>query len=633
MEIFLENLPPRCNEQRLRNQLRDSLKELGIGAFDVLVFRNGGRGTLTVPTEVLGNRILKKYGALNSRHATQNALLRIGGKVIRLSRSRKTPDRHSLKGLYESHQKILQEEAKPQTAPIARERKFDVNGLECGVWEIMETKAPVFNSYYKLERNGQMIFGRDGVRVMFFDTTDTPLDPFDTGEPRIREMIFFPYYSMRPITVSIHGQPHVTFTLNNAPRFYYNKPVGLMEALSLMDTQQDTPKNLRSRTSSIDQGHSVFAAFCFVYRFHLRSDHAVRNLLRLGQHKGVPAIEPTNTNYTYGYAKFIDSFVKIIEYIRVEYEFSVAFQLTALFANGDLPPDVMLQLLPDVMRLVAAFGNEDTAAIIQDFHNHYLHRQDPLNRQTAFSGGRLQSDLVECARKFARQKAHNFGLREALEDDGKLAFIHHAMITPAGCYFYGPKAETQNRVLRTYTDSHDYFLRVTFAEENGDNFAYERDVNQDHIYARFRDYMIKTAGGEGGRLIIGDRVFSFLGFSGASLRNHTCWFMAPFYHKGELIDAPTLISKLGDFSHITTPGKCAARIGQAFSNTFKSIHVPTSSEIRINDVERNGRCFSDGCGTISLDMMERIWKQSPSIARSRPFVFQIRFAGMWSLIT
>ncbi|RPB21622.1 RdRP-domain-containing protein [Terfezia boudieri ATCC MYA-4762] len=638
MEIFLTNLPPKCNEPRLKNVLRAPLKELGIRAFDVHVFRKGGIGTLTVSEEEFGLKILTKYGSspnFRMRNRVPNNAIRVSGKPIVFSPSRNTPDKHSIKALRESHRKIIQEEARQDTLQDAsdeRMKKFDVQGVECGLWQMWEDKIPVFNSYYKLEKDGQIVFGRDGVRVMIYETPEP-----DDLEPQKSYMILIPYFTMEAITVGTYGLPQVTFTLSMAPRFYSIESGGLLGALSLVGGPQ--LQESRTRKSSIDAYHSVFAAFCFVYRFPLRSAQAMYDLQSLGKHKGVPPIESINTSYSSGFENFLKSFMKLLSEVP-SFPFPVAFQLTALFANGTMPPDILYALLPNIKMLMSrdeSVEKKNTASILQQFTRE-LPYQNPVDRQTAFSEKRLQSDLRECENRFKRQEAvrrkdHRLPLRNAREEDGKLAFVHHAVITPAGCYFDGPKPETQNRVLRKYADKQGHFLRVTFAEEDGDTLTYERDVDQKLIYCRFKEYMITTIDGQGGKLLIGGRVFSFLGFSGASLRNHTCWFMAPFEHEGEYIDAPALIAKLGDFSHITTPGKCAARIGQAFSNTYKSVEVPQASEKRIDDVERNARCFSDGCGTISIEMIDRIWQNDRSIARGLAFVFQIRFAGAKGVVS
>ncbi|KAF8471693.1 RNA dependent RNA polymerase-domain-containing protein [Kalaharituber pfeilii] len=632
MELFMTNVPGGVNERVAKSQLQQPLRALGIRAFDVFIFKKGGKGTLLVPTAELGQRLLAMYGAPGRQTGNpQGPVLRIKGQPIRLVPSKRPADKHAVEAIYRAHNQIIAEESRTSSEMTHqdKERRFDVEGVECGTWTIKEEPncSPLFNSYYKLERRGKMIFGRDGVRVTIFDSDGSSSEI----EPEINYVIFISYYSIESIIVSSHGRPHATFTLNIAPRFYRNiEATGLLDLISQLSLDRSTAIALRSRVSSLDQEHAIFSAFCFTYRFHLQSPAAVRNLQQLGKHKGIPEIDTLLTTYAFGYDSFIKGFLYLMGEINY-YEFAVAFQLTILLANGALPPQNIINLLPNFNSLINTFGSAETAVILQDFIS-IIPKQNPLDRRTAHADKQLQESLEECVRRYRRLKSQKFGLQNAREDDGNLASVRHAYITPAGCYFDGPKPETQNRVLRKYSDFHDYFLRVTFTEEDGDSLSYERDVSQDLIYKRFKNYMLESAG-QGGNLIIGGRVFSFLGFSGASLRNHTCWFMAPFNYKGQLIDSTALIATLGDFSHIRTPGKCAARIGQAFSNTFNSVFVPPESEQRVPDVERNGRCFSDGCGTISTAMMQRIWTEAPLIARSKPFVFQIRFAGAKGVVS
>lgn len=57
-----------------------------------------------------------------------------------------------------------------------------------------------------------------------------------------------------------------------------------------------------------------------------------------------------------------------------------------------------------------------------------------------------------------------------------------------------------------------------------------------------------------------------------------------------------IISQLGEFSAIRSPAKCAARIGQTFSDTPIAVQIDPSIVREVKDVENNGRVFSDGVG-------------------------------------
>lgn len=103
--------------------------------------------------------------------------------------------------------------------------------------------------------------------------------------------------------------------------------------------------------------------------------------------------------------------------------------------------------------------------------------------------------------------------------------------------------------------------------------------------------------------------------------------MAPFTFDGSLIYARSVIKDLGDFSLIRSPAKCAARIGQTFSQTFSAIAIPAESFKTMSDVERNGRTFSDGVGTCSHNVLQKIWDGYSQARGLKPTVFQIRFRG------
>jgi RNA dependent RNA polymerase len=92
----------------------------------------------------------------------------------------------------------------------------------------------------------------------------------------------------------------------------------------------------------------------------------------------------------------------------------------------------------------------------------------------------------------------------------------------------------------------------------------------------------------------------------------------------------TIIKALGNFSHIYSPARCAARIGQAFSETpfavpleENRIRVETIDDVRSPD---RSRVISDGVGTVSWDVMEIIQSNLPP-QKGSPTCFQIRLGG------
>jgi len=197
--------------------------------------------------------------------------------------------------------------------------------------------------------------------------------------------------------------------------------------------------------------------------------------------------------------------------------------------------------------------------------------------------------------------------------------------------------DASNRVLREYKDYRDYFLRVSFCEENGEQFQHEARVTSDQILTD--QFLARLDPARGGCIVIAGRSFEFLGFSNSSLKAQTCWFMAPFHHPYVgVINSKKCIERIGNFDSIRQPGRYAARVGQAFSDTIGSALVEADQVVLLADIKRKDsddicRNFSDGVGKISWDLVKRIWETSEQLREAKPTVFQIRFAGAKGMVS
>jgi RNA dependent RNA polymerase len=109
--------------------------------------------------------------------------------------------------------------------------------------------------------------------------------------------------------------------------------------------------------------------------------------------------------------------------------------------------------------------------------------------------------------------------------------------------------------------------------------------------------------------------------------------MAPFDLNSESLTAETVIQQLGDFSHIRSPAKCAARIGQAFSDSHSSIPIDPSYVKHIAEVITGNYTFSDGVGTFSPKLWSLIRKRSKQSHYPDPTLYQIRFRGAKGMIS
>lgn len=211
-----------------------------------------------------------------------------------------------------------------------------------------------------------------------------------------------------------------------------------------------------------------------------------------------------------------------------------------------------------------------------------------------------------------------------------LVWVFKAMVTPTRVLLSGPDAESRNRVLRMFPKNNDSFLRVMFSDEDGSDLMYNPKVDNTQIYDRYRKVLADG-------LDVAGRHFSFLGFSHSSLRSHSVWFSAPFIDDDyqQQTDV-TILQSLGDFQDIRVPAKCAARIGQAFSETPFAIPL-FECEIMTRDIpdvkSADGqRVFSDGVGTISWDALMEIWPLLP-MRRLAPTCLQIRWGGYKGMLS
>lgn len=200
--------------------------------------------------------------------------------------------------------------------------------------------------------------------------------------------------------------------------------------------------------------------------------------------------------------------------------------------------------------------------------------------------------------------------------DRHYAYMRSAQVTPSSIYFSTPMLETSNRVIRRFNPHEDRFLRVRFLDEQGKIYAKDNGT-QEEIFRR-----IARALKHGIR--IGDRLYEFLAFGNSQFRERGAYFFASDNH----VKAQDIRNWMGNFNHIKIVAKWASRLGQSFSTT-RSILGVTARIATTEDVERNGYCFTDGVGRISVFLAQMIAKEFGILGFTEeyPSVFQIRLGG------
>jgi RNA-dependent RNA polymerase len=122
---------------------------------------------------------------------------------------------------------------------------------------------------------------------------------------------------------------------------------------------------------------------------------------------------------------------------------------------------------------------------------------------------------------------------------------------------------------------------------------------------------------------IGDRHYQFLAFGNSQFRENGAYFFCP----AKDLTCADIRHWMGDFTSIKIVAKYAARLGLCFSTT-RAIRSNKTAINTIEDVERNGHCFTDGVGKIS-DSLSVMVANELSLPPSNPVpsAFQFRLGG------
>ena len=314
-------------------------------------------------------------------------------------------------------------------------------------------------------------------------------------------------------------------------------------------------------------------------------------------------------------------------------DFEVAFQVEKIVRDAEADLREILALEQEVEDLVRSKGVEHTVGVLRSF-------QSAL-REYMWD---VQPDYIPDLFNTTAQeyKSETKSLADmAFEDTFS---CYHVSVTPTATKLSGPFQERSNRVFRRYPDRHSCFIRVTFEEETRLQLRFDREVDGASFVKRRYGEILRETG-----LKIAGRKYRFLAYSQSALKEHSVWFMRPFRSRdGTLVDPAYIIGSLGDFENapdpklIYCPGRYGARISQAFTSTDSSVSIQPEEIREVDDIEvekvpgdpSSGRYnFTDGVGTISLELAKAIWdtirakRRNARRVRIYPTCFQIRFQG------
>ncbi|RCI16265.1 hypothetical protein L249_3184 [Ophiocordyceps polyrhachis-furcata BCC 54312] len=636
MELFMRNVPKDLNEDNLKKVLTPFMDRLGIvdwtcekrrgiscSCVIFLVPNDGAKflelhGKIPAPPSIFQSvpPIPRSQGPLGSQRPPRQRdipRLRLLQCNVYVEQSSKAVNKQTLS--------YLQRERLARTKrPAAQEPQ--PSAINCTILEVACGKI-VYSGFHQDEptfayQSGINIRGHGRFGRRYFTTTlgsDSRMD--------------IPY---EIIVTAIKGRNTLTLVLCGSPRFFITS--------SLNEKTQN--KWIRVASFPSWPNHEKYAPHCLVYQLSMApspDEHDTISSLRSRQLfevslKGL-AVDRHPTPFVDDYSTSIKAFearLQSLEVARVV-PFPILFLVQTTVWNNYLHPAIALQML----ELIKYAGKELPHGVkgqfplsIETFRQviHKIPYPGPHTDAAAFN----PENIMKQATELEAEKRNNDPLRTSVYGPSippKQAWVFKAVVTPTTITLQGPEAESKNRVLRLFPNHGDYFLRVSFMDENGQDLTYSPNISNDVVYERYRRILKEG-------IPIAGRRYSFLGFSHSSLRSHSTWFMAPFLDENlQRQDYDSILKKLGDFSEIRIAAKCAARIGQAFSETPYAVDLIKANIMsrRVPDVKTadGSRVFSDGVGAISREAMEELWKILPQRSAA-PTCFQIRWGGVKGML-
>ncbi|KAJ3470136.1 hypothetical protein MRS44_000235 [Fusarium solani] len=388
----------------------------------------------------------------------------------------------------------------------------------------------------------------------------------------------------------------------------------------------------------------AYSSSCLVYRVYLMHAGDFDNILRLIKSRDILAVtnhelpsvqwsymEDASINAVRGRHQLIERAKRLLSTGLVP--FPILFQVQALVWNNYINPSSGMQLC-DILEQVAIDAKEKKAAIpVTTNTMKTLFQQipypcpgtDPLELDVVS----IMKEIMEAEDGYREKNPQRDRIYGSKLPDHQV-WVLKALVTPTRVLLRGPDAESKNRVLRMFPENNDSFLRVIFCEEDGQDLNFNPRIDNEDTFSRYRKVMDNG-------IDIAGRKYTFLGFSHSSLRSHSAWFASPFVdgnYQSQTISV--ILEALGDFQDIRVPAKCAARIGQAFSETPYAVPLfensITTRDIPDIKTADGSRVFSDGVGTISQDALEDVWMYLP-MRSAAPTCLQIRWGGCKGMLS
>ena len=526
MEVHTSGWPQHLPEDGLKKKLDPVMTRLSIPSHTFSCYKPRGQrwANLTFLHVAHGQDFLKEHGEspssnfLSSHYRfnrpQRKARLQMMGCDIfcRVSKERgnpnappKQPNAITLRSL----QHASEENVKP-THRVEREGRpevFDVRSLSCGHTAFVGDEL-VYLPEVELQDVGFAKF-----------TKRTLLIKLES-----KHVIKIPLDTVRGFVHSF--QQTLTLTLSEQPSFFEDigqdlpdEDVGGLDhgfrQLVLGTAGQNVPT--RTRLCSLGPQHAKVIGQCLVYQIQVTGDDLQRRIASFKKHDMLQLIRydllthrppPLHLGKSH---QAMDALMReLATYNQNNYlPFVILFQLQTLAWNAYLHPGTVLAVAKKLRRtssrrtisLEAMKSLQDTPWPM------------PNGDPSWFETKAIIQHLEEAEEKIGSGETFRRELRTPTQN---LALIHRVKVTPTRITLHGPELEAMNRVLRKFPNHHEYFVRVQFCDENGQDLFFNQRIKDENVYDRFKSVFrdgVKIAG----------RTYSFLGWSHSSLRSHSAW--------------------------------------------------------------------------------------------------------------
>ena len=497
----MRNLPSTMTERQVRQFFEPHCSSLQIRTFGVDKHPNKPFAKLTFIDTMIGSRFLDNYGQeLPGREgfATVKIKLFHMRRPVNCSKSHNIPDKHLVASLHSQEARRLtkvrnlglhvgatEQQAKTQ-------RVFHLSAVFCGQWDCSSGRS-VFKSHFPAMRPGRLLFGRRAV-VVSLDTTETATPA---------QQIIMRYDSIESTVTGDFGRGNlsITFSLSEAPKLYEITEsredamlTSALQNLAILRPGSRVPYNpvSRKRISAINKVHEAVVGSCWCYRIALSNVHDMRALRALNKIQEIPRSTSCNTGIDIS-TSFPAEMTKLNNALAggryTQVPFGAKFQLQRLAQSAYLPPYKVIDFIDVVVEQSKNVGWAVTTRAIQRISRH-IPFAGPGTDSSSFSMLTLAQDLEDNADAIIKEDTYSKGLTQQPEH---IAHVYKAIVTPTGIQLYGPEPEMKNRVLRKYSSHIDYFLQVSFLDENKEQIWYDRVTSLEEIYRkRFKGVMQGT---------------------------------------------------------------------------------------------------------------------------------------------